>query len=95
MLDRAETSQILEVVDVDMPVVDFVASLAQQIGDHVLARPFRAAGRRYRDEIPRGGQLRVEAGVDGIQDLLFDIAGVFACIAIPWILLRETAPIKP
>src|SRR6266849_8850088 len=43
MLDRAEAAQILEIVDVDMPVVDLVAALPQQIPDHVLARPLGAA----------------------------------------------------
>ena len=95
MLDRAEAAQILQVVDVDMPVVDLVAALAQQIADHVLARPLRAAGRGYRDEIPRGRQLRVEAGVDGVEDLLFDIAGIrLHCHSLDH-RCGETAPIKP
>ncbi len=76
MLDRAEAAQILEVVDIDMPVVDLVAALAQEIADHVLARPFRAAGRGNRDKIPGGGKLRVETGVDGVEDLLSGIDGV-------------------
>ena len=68
MIDRAEAAQISQIVDVDMPVVDLIAALAQEIADHVLARPFRAAGRGYRDKIARGGKLGVEIGVDGIED---------------------------
>ena len=33
MLDRAEAAQILQIVDVDMPVVDLIAALAQKIAD--------------------------------------------------------------
>ena len=68
MLDRAEAAQILQIVDIDMPVVDLVAALAQEIADHVLARPLRAAGRGNRDKIPGGRKLRVEIGVDGVED---------------------------
>ena len=53
-----------------------IAALPQQIADHVLARPFRAAGRGNRDKIPRGRKLRVEIGIDGIEDFLFGIDGV-------------------
>ena len=70
MLDRTEAAQILEIVDVDMPVVDLVAALAQEIADHVLARPFGAAGRGDRDKIAGGRKLRIEAGIDGVQDFL-------------------------
>ena len=73
MLDRAEAAQILQIVDVDMPVVDLIAALAQEIADHVLARPFGAAGRGDRDEIPRRRKLRVEAGIDGVEDFLLRI----------------------
>ncbi len=45
VLDRAEAAQILEVVDIDMPVVDLVAARAQEVADRVLARPSRATGR--------------------------------------------------
>ena len=76
MLDRAEAAQILQIVDIDMPVVDLVAALAQEIADHVLARPLRAAGRGYRDKIPCGRKLRVEIGVDGVEDFLPGIDGV-------------------
>jgi hypothetical protein len=44
MLDRAEAAQIFQDVEVDVPVVDLVATRPQQIADHVLARPFSAAG---------------------------------------------------
>ena len=76
MLDRAEAAQILQVVDVDMPVVDLVAAPAQQIGHHVLARPLGAAGRRNRDKIARGGKLCVETGIDGIEDFFLVIVGI-------------------
>ena len=70
VLDRAEAAQILEVVDVDMPVVDLIAAFAQEIAHHVLARAFRAARRRDRDEVARGRKLSVEAAVDGVQNPL-------------------------
>src|ERR1700687_2343047 len=76
MLDRAEAAQIPEVVDIDMPVVDLVAALPQEIADHVLARPFRAADRGNRDKILGSRKLRVEIGVDGINDSLLAIDGV-------------------
>ena len=69
MFDRAEPAQILEIVDVDMPVVDLVAALPQKITDHVLAWPLRAAGRRNRDKIPCGSKLGVEIDVDCVNDL--------------------------
>ena len=77
MLDRAEAAQILQIADVDMPVVDLVAALAQEVADHVLARPFGAAGRGDRNEILCRRQLRIETGVDGIEDFLLRI-GVHA-----------------
>ncbi len=73
MLDRTKTAQILQIVDVDMPVVDLIAALAQEIADHVLARPFGAAGRGDRNEIPCRRQLRIKAGVDGVEDFLLRI----------------------
>src|SRR3984957_2774382 len=76
MLDRAEAAQRLQLLDIDMPVIDLIAALPQQIADHILARTFGAAGRGYRDEIPGGRDLRIEIGVDGIEDLLLDIAGI-------------------
>ena len=69
MLDRSKAAQILQFIGVDMPVVHLIAALAQEIADHVLTRPFGAAGRGDRDEIPGSRELRVEAGIDGIQDL--------------------------
>ena len=76
MLDRTEAAQILQIPDVDMPVVDLVAALAQEIADHVLARPLGAAGRGDRDEIPGGRQLRVKAGIDGVENFSFVFVGV-------------------
>ena len=73
MLDRTEAAQILQILDVDMPIVDLIAALAQEVADHVLARPFGAARRWYRNEIPCCRQLRIEAGVDGIEDFLLRI----------------------
>src|ERR1700737_3583487 len=76
MLDRAEAAQILQVVDIDMPIVDLVAALPQEIAHHVLARPFRAPGTRNRDKIFCDSKLRVEIGVDGIEDFSLGIDGV-------------------
>jgi hypothetical protein len=59
-----------------MPVVDLVTALAQEIADHVLAWPFRAAGGGDRDKIFGGRKLRVEIGIDGIEDLLLGIDGI-------------------
>src|ERR1700704_2395231 len=82
MLDRAEAAQILEIVEIDVPVVDLVAAPAQQIADHVLARTFRAASRGNRYKIPCGSELRVETGIDGVKDFAFDIVGTH-CRAVP------------
>jgi hypothetical protein len=82
MLDRTKTAQILQIVDVDMPVVDLLAAPAQEIGHHVLARPLRATGGRNRDEIPRGGKLGIEAGIDGIEDFFLGIQGIHG-VAFP------------
>jgi hypothetical protein len=76
MLDRAEAAQILQIVDIDVPVIDFVAALAQEVSDHVLAWPFGTPGRGYCDKIPGGRELGVETGFDGIEDLLSAIDGV-------------------
>jgi hypothetical protein len=66
-----------------MPIVDLVAALPQEIADHVLARPFRAAGRRNRDKVSCGRKLRIEIGVDRIKDSLLGFDGVhfrhFSC----------------
>ncbi|BBO12959.1 hypothetical protein TM102_44290 [Bradyrhizobium sp. TM102] len=70
MLDGAEAAQILEIVDVDVPVVDLVAARAQEVADHVLARPLRPAGRRDCDKIACGGELGLEAGIDGVKNPL-------------------------
>ena len=91
MLDRAETAQIPEIVDIDMPVVNLVAALPQEIADHVLTRPFGTAGGGYRDKIPRGGKLGVEIGVDGVEDLLLGIDGVHFRDYFP-LLLSESGP---
>jgi hypothetical protein len=84
MLDRTEAAQILQIVDVDMPVVDLIAALAQEIADHVLARPFRAAGGGNRDKIPRGRKLRVETGIDGIEDFLLGIGGIHRVVFLSY-----------
>src|SRR5438132_12488113 len=73
MFDRAKAAQVLQILDVDMPVVDLIAALAQEIAEHVLARPFGAAGRGNRNEIPCRRQLRIKAGVNGVEDFLLRI----------------------
>ena len=73
VLDRAKAAQILEVLDIDVPIVDFVAAFAQEVGHHVLARAFRAARGRNRDKIAGRRQLRVKIGIDRILNLLCDI----------------------
>jgi hypothetical protein len=82
MLDRAEAAQVLEIIYIDVPVVNLIAALAQHIPHHVLARTFGATGGGNRDKIPCGGELRVEAGVDGVKDFAFDIVGTH-CGAAP------------
>jgi len=74
MLDRTEAAQVFQILDVDMPVVDLIAARAQEIADHVLARPLGAAGRRDRNEIACGRKLGIEAGIDGVEDSLFNFA---------------------
>src|SRR4051794_33011919 len=76
MLDRTEAAQVFQVIDIDVPVVDLVAAPAQEIADHVLARTLGPTGRGNRDKFPCGGELRVETGVDGVEDFAFDIVGV-------------------
>src|SRR5690348_1946715 len=73
MLDRAEAAQVFQILDIDMPVIDLIATLAQQVADHVLARPFGATRRRDRNEIPCRRQLRIKAGVNGVEDSLLRI----------------------
>ena len=76
MLNRSEPAQILEVVDIDMPVVDLVAALAQEIADHVLARSLGATGGGNRDKIPGGRKLRVEIGVDRVENFSLGVVGI-------------------
>jgi hypothetical protein len=90
VLDRPEAAQVLQIRKIDVPVVDFVVALAQQIADHVLTRPFRTPGGRDRDKIHCGGQLRVETGVDGVEDSLPDIDGVH-WVAVPLCRLCKNA----
>jgi len=81
MLDRAEAAQVPEIIDIDMPVVDLVTALAQEIADHVLARPSapRVEGIATKSLWSR---VRVETGIDGIEDFLLGIAGVH-CVLVP------------
>jgi len=74
MPDRAKAAQVLQIVEVDMPIVHFIAALAQEVADHILARSFGAAGRGNGDEIACGGKLRVETRIDGFEDSLLNIA---------------------
>src|SRR5450759_2220309 len=92
MFDRTESAQFPEIVDIDMPVVDLVTALPQEVADHVLARSFRAAGTGNRDKIPRGSKLRVEIGVDGIEDFALAIYGV-QCVPFPSV--RDVAKAAP
>src|SRR5262249_5658201 len=71
--DRAVAAQIPEVLEIEMPVVDLIAALAQEITDHVLARPFRTARRGDGDEVGGSRKLRVKAGIDGVEDPLLGI----------------------
>ena len=81
MFNRAEAAQVFQGIEIDAPVVDLIAAPAQEIADHVLARPFRAAGGRYSDKVHGGRKLRVEIGVDGIEDLsaIGSVHGVTSC----------------
>jgi hypothetical protein len=74
-----------------MPVVDLVAPLAQEIADHVLAWPLRAAGRGYRDKIPCCGKLRLEIGVNGVENSLLGIDGVHFRHCLPLSLSESQA----
>ena len=56
-----------------MPVIDLIAPRAQEIADHVLARSLGAAGRGDRDKVAGGRKLRVEAGIDGVENSLLGI----------------------
>jgi hypothetical protein len=94
MLDRTEAAQILEIVDVDMPVVDLVAALPKEIADHVLARPLGAAGGGYRDKIACGRKLRIEAGIDGVEDFPLDIANIHRVIVPILCCIAKTAPAR-
>src|SRR5229473_2189900 len=76
MLDRAEAAQFPEIVDVDVPIVDLIAALTQEIADHVLARPFGATDGWDRDKIFRCRKLRIESGIDRIQNSLTGIADI-------------------
>src|SRR5215210_1045138 len=76
MFDWSEAAQVFQLIDVDMPVVDLVAALAQKISDHVLARSFRTSGGGNGDKIPCGRKLRIEIVVDGVENSLFGIAGI-------------------
>src|SRR4051812_31882668 len=86
MLDRPKTAQILQLIDFDMPVVDLIAAPAQQIADHVLARTLGAARRRNGDELFCRRKLRVEAGVDRVENFAFGIVGVHVS---PLLLARD------
>src|SRR6266478_304402 len=90
MLDRTETAQIPEVVEIDVPVVDLVTALTQEIADHVLARSLRTAGGRNRYKIPGRRKLRVEIGVDCIENSSPGIAGVHG-ITFPVVAFRIAA----
>ena len=90
MLDRAIAAKVFQIVEIEMPVVDLIAALAQQIADQVLARALRAAGRGNRDEVACGRKLRIETGIDGIQDFLLCLGVHRRCCPC----CRRRAPIK-
>src|SRR6266849_11056600 len=94
MLDRAEAAQIPDIVDVDMPVVDLVAALPQEIADHVLAWPLGAAGGGYSHKIPCGRKLRIETGIDGIEDFPLGIANIHRVIVPILCCIAKTAPAR-
>src|ERR1700744_2532341 len=70
MLDRPIAAQILQIVEIDMPIVDLVAAFAQEIADHVLARALSTTRGGNCDKVARGLELGIEAGIDGIEDFL-------------------------
>src|SRR5260370_33251016 len=80
MLDRAEATQVFQIVEIDMPDGDLAAALPQEIADHVLARTFGTAGRGNCNKIPRDGELRGDTGVDGIEHPLPGIDSVHCVI---------------
>jgi hypothetical protein len=82
MLDRTEAAQIPEIVDVDVPIVDLVTALPQEIADHVLAWSFGAAGGRNRHKIPRSGKLRVETGINRVKNSLLGVCGVHCLLVL-------------
>src|SRR5690606_29105221 len=67
---RREAGQIPDVVDLDPPVVDLEAALAEGAGHEVLHRGFVAPGRIVAHHVGGEGELRLEAGVDGGEDAL-------------------------
>ena len=87
MLDRSKTAQLFQCIEIDGPVVDLVSPLAQEIADHVLTRPLRAARRGDRDEIPRHGKLRVERVIHRAQNSPLNVGNChhFHLLAVTWI----------
>ncbi len=94
MLDPTEAAQILQIPDIDMPIVDLIAALAQEVADHVLARPLGAAGRGDRNEITGRRELGFEARIDGVEDALLRI-GVHAAAPMAWSGARSLARSQP
>src|SRR5438132_13659122 len=74
MPNWTEPAQSPEVVDIDMPVIDLIAALTQEVADHVLAGPFGTAGGWDRDKFFRRRKLRVETGIDRVENSLAGIA---------------------
>ena len=68
MLDRTDAAQTLQFIDIDMPIVDLVAPLPQQVAHHVLARPFSTARAGDRGELPRGFDLPIERLVHRVEN---------------------------
>ena len=73
MVNRTEAAQVFQIIDIDAPVVDLVAALAQQVMHHVLTRAFRAARRGNGRELFRCLKLPIESIVDRIENTALDL----------------------
>jgi hypothetical protein len=67
MLDRTEAAQFFQVIDIDVPVIDFIATLPQQVAHHILTRALRSPRARDCGKLPCGFDLSVERLVHGVE----------------------------